>query len=91
MIGLYAKALAALLGGIATWGVTASEDGISAPEWFGLVGVIGTAVAVFAIPNTVDDPEAVEDEGAGELRLILCIAAGILLVWLLFAWLGDPR
>lgn len=56
MSGLYAKALAALLGGIATWGVTASEDGISSPEWFGLVGVLGTAVAVFAIPNRDDQP-----------------------------------
>lgn len=71
-MSLYAKALAALLGGIATWGVTASEGGIDAAEWFGLLGVIATAVAVFAVPNSTPD-----DEGAVSLSGVMTIALGI--------------
>ena len=36
-----------------------------------------------------EPPDA--QEGAGEVRLILCIVAALFLTWLLFAWLGDPR
>jgi hypothetical protein len=47
-----AKAIASLLGGVAAWGVTASTDNaITLPEWFGLVGVLGTAFAVWVYPN----------------------------------------
>lgn len=48
----YAKALAALLGAIGTWGATAAQDGISSVEWFGLVTALGTALAVYGVPNT---------------------------------------
>ncbi len=52
MIGLIAKAIAGLLGGVSVWGATAAPDGIDGAEWFGLLAVLGTAVAVFAVPNT---------------------------------------
>lgn len=53
----YAKALSALAGGVATWGYTATADGvISLQEWFGLFGVVGTALAVFGITNDKSAP-----------------------------------
>lgn len=49
----YAKAVAALLGTISTWGVTAiADEGINGIEWFGLLGALGTIAAVYGIPNT---------------------------------------
>lgn len=51
----YAKAFAALLGAIGTWGVTAFEDGSATnAEWFGLLVAVGTAVAVWATANERD-------------------------------------
>lgn len=46
-----AKAIAALLGAVGTWGMTAASDGIQSIEWFGLLVALGTVVAVWAIPN----------------------------------------
>lgn len=54
----YTKAIVALLGGVSAWGITASTDNaIDLAEWFGLVGVLSTALAVYAFPNkeTVDN------------------------------------
>lgn len=48
----YIKTISALLGGISAWGITAIADGaISPAELFGLLGVFGTALAVFHFPN----------------------------------------
>lgn len=48
----YAKAIAGLFGAISAWGVTAiAEGGIDGAEWFGFLGVLGTVIAVYAVPN----------------------------------------
>lgn len=55
----YVKFFSALFGGIATWGYTAaSEGGIDTAEWFGVLAVLGTALAVFQFPNTPPEGEA---------------------------------
>jgi hypothetical protein len=78
-MGLYAKAIAALLGGIATWGVTAATDNaISLVEWFGLVGVVGTAIAVFAIPN-----KPVEEDGHYDAPGVIVTVAIAIIVFLI--------
>lgn len=65
----YVKFFSALFGGIATWGYTAaSEGGIDASEWFGVLAVLGTALAVFQFPNTPPageprDPDMSEQAG----------------------------
>lgn len=54
----YLKAIAALLGGIAGWGITATTDGvISMTDWFGLVAVFATALGVFAVENAPAEAE----------------------------------
>ena len=49
----YAKSLAALLGALATWGITAAEDEryTQVELWGGLLA-LATALAVWAVPNT---------------------------------------
>lgn len=47
-----AKAIAALLGAVSVWGITAMEDSaVTGVEWFGLVAALGTVFAVWAVPN----------------------------------------
>jgi hypothetical protein len=68
----YLKFVSALLGGVATWGYTATTDhGIDAGEWFGLLGVLATALAVFQFPNTPpagqpSDPNISETDPQGD-------------------------
>lgn len=63
------KTVAALLTGIATWGGTALADGeISSVEWFGLVGVVASVIAVFGVSNSAppgeeDHPDVSEQPG----------------------------
>lgn len=53
---LYMKFIAALLGGVSSWGVTAAADGrFDLVEWFGLLGVIATALVVRQVTNK--DPD----------------------------------
>lgn len=53
----YAKAIAAFLGSLATWGVSAGADGnYSQVELWGLAGVVATVLATYAIPNKPSDP-----------------------------------
>lgn len=48
----YAKALIALLGALATWGITAAEDNTyTQVEWWGAVLAASTALGVYAWPN----------------------------------------
>lgn len=54
----YVKTITALLGTVGTWGITASDGGISSQEWFGLVVALATAVGVYALPNTSKAPVA---------------------------------
>lgn len=47
----YIKAIAAVLGAIATWGITVAADGvIDLQEWFGLLAALSTGLLVFASP-----------------------------------------
>lgn len=63
----YVKSISALLGGLATWGYTAAEDGnIALAEWFGVLGVLATALAVYQFPNTPPAGEG-SDPGVSEL------------------------
>jgi hypothetical protein len=51
----YAKALAAILGAVGTWGTTAAADGqITSQEYFGLLLAISTALVVYVLPNKND-------------------------------------
>lgn len=63
----YTKSIAALLGAVGTWGTTAAQDGITQAEWFGLLIALGTALGVWALPNTNPDgpadPEISERDG----------------------------
>lgn len=48
----YAKALAAIIGALSTWGTTAAADGhYSQVEMWGLCGVALAGLAVYQIPN----------------------------------------
>jgi hypothetical protein len=47
----FRKALAALIGGVPSWGVVAQVDGIDRVELWGLVGVVATALLVWIVPN----------------------------------------
>ena len=47
---LPAKAVAALLSAVGTWGLTASVGGISIQEYFGLLIALGGAYAVYLTP-----------------------------------------
>ncbi|HWH01936.1 MAG TPA: hypothetical protein VNV66_22070 [Pilimelia sp.] len=86
----YTKALAALLGAVGTWGVTAAEDGsIVLGEWFGLLVALGTALGVYALPNVapgVREPhvsETAPDDGAiapVEAALLVFILVVVLVV-----------
>lgn len=54
----YAKAIAAALLAVSTWGATAaSEGGVDAVEWFGLIGALATVIGVYAVPNSPDPPD----------------------------------
>lgn len=44
------KSIAALMVGIPAWGAAAQSGGITAQEWWGLVGVVATIVAVWLSP-----------------------------------------
>lgn len=54
----YIKTIVALLGTVGTWGITASDGGISSQEWFGLVVALATALGVYALPNVTKAPVA---------------------------------
>ena len=51
----FRKALAALIGGVPSWGVVAQVDGIDLVELWGLAGVVATALLVWLVPNDPPD------------------------------------
>lgn len=79
----YRKSIAALLGALSTWGIASYEGGYSQGEWWALVGVVGTVVAVWGIPNDTPAGEApapgVSERGYGAVELVV----GVLLVLIL--------
>ena len=68
----YAKAIVALLGAVATWGITAAEDGVyTQVELWGALLAVVTAVGVYAYPNDRPsdepyDPDISEREPAAD-------------------------
>ena len=49
----YSKAIVALLGGIASWGLTAGADSqYSSVELWGLLAAVATGIGVYAKSNT---------------------------------------
>ena len=55
----YAKALVALIGAVATWGITAADDGVyTQVELWGALLAAVTAIGVYAYPNErpADEP-----------------------------------
>lgn len=87
----YAKTIAAILGAISTWGITAGADGgYDQVEMYGLLGAIATVLAVYGVPNNppADQPADpnVSEQGASLLDVVLALAAVALVVWLLLAF-----
>lgn len=84
----YAKAIAALLGAIATWGVTAASDSrYDQAELWGLLGVIATAALAFQVPNDPPVGEAADphmsERGVTVLEVtFLVVAACVVLLTL---------
>lgn len=53
---VYLKAILAALGAVATWGITAGADGnYTDVEWYGLLGALVAALAVYAVANGADE------------------------------------
>lgn len=88
----YSKTIVALLGALATWGITASEDGAySQTELWGAVLALATAAGVYAWPNTPPageprDPSMSEqaDHGHADAAGLAVIAAVAILVVLAY-------
>lgn len=83
----YTKTIIALLGGISAWGVTAVSDGsnISAAELFGLLGVIATALGVYAFPNK----EGLDETGSAEIVWMIVGAVAIVVLLLVLGWVDT--
>lgn len=78
----YLKALIAVLGGVSTWGITAAADNaITQVEVFGLLGVLSTALAVFAFPNA--PVEEGDDAGHVDTGGLISLAIGLAIVLIL--------
>lgn len=74
----YAKSIVALLGALATWGLTASEDGVyTQVEIWGAVLALSTAAGVWLVPNEPDD----ERGGITVLEVCLVVIAVIFVLW----------
>jgi len=81
----YAKAYAALLGAIATWGITAAPDYTQTELW-GLLGVVATGLAVRQTTNVEPEAPAAEPEaGYGLIELAVGVVVLLILIVVLFA------
>lgn len=78
----YLKAIISILGGVSTWGITAAADNaITQVELFGLLGVLSTALAVYAFPNApAEGEEPAGDGGHVDLVGLLVLAVGLIVV-----------
>lgn len=84
-ISEWRKALAAAVLGVPAWGVVAQVDGIEPVEWWGLAGVLATALVVWLVPN--EAPE--HDKGAVDWPAVALVAIAIVVV--LWAFGEVPR
>lgn len=91
----YMKTIVAILGAISTWGITAAADeGITSVEWYGLLGALAAALAVYGAPNTpprgeVADPNMSEqDPERGQIDPLYALVLVVVIV-VLFLLLKD--
>lgn len=85
-IAEWRKAIAAAVLGVPAWGVVAQVDGIEPVEWWGLAGVLATALVVWLVPNSEAGPFELDDRGQTTNRLVLvllCVALFLFILWLL--------
>ena len=91
----YSKAIIALLGALATWGLTAAEDNVyTQVELWGALAAVVTAVGVYAWPNDAPtgqpaDPDVSERGHAdlGSLAVVALISAAVTII--LLVTLGE--
>jgi hypothetical protein len=86
-----AKAIFALIGAVATWGITAAEDGVyTQVELWGALLALATAVGVFVVPNRPPDGQpsdpsvSEQDPQRGAVAIIeICfvVIAAIFVLW----------
>jgi hypothetical protein len=90
MMTRYSKTIVALLGALATWGVTAAEDNTyTQVELWGALLALATAAGVYAFPNRPPAGEPsdplISEQGHGTVELVTCVAcvvsAVVLLAW----------
>lgn len=86
----YAKAIVALLGAVATWGITAAEDNAySQVELWGALLAAVTALGVYAWPNQppsgrqADPGISEQDAGHGQVDTLTVVLTVAVLVVLL--------
>lgn len=90
----YAKAIIALLGALATWGITAAEDEVySQVELWGALLACVTAFGVWAWPNKppaghARRPDQSEQAGHADVSLIVGLLIAAVLLVLLLKLLG---
>lgn len=59
----YAKAIIALLGALATWGITAAEDNMyTQVEMWGAILAVSTAITVYLVPNKAPRTDPLTNE-----------------------------
>lgn len=82
VIAQYRKTLAAIIGAVVTWGLTAQSDGIDGAEWWGLAAILATALGVYQAPNEPleDSERGAVEPGSFALGIILGIVLGFL-IW----------
>lgn len=89
----YSKTIAAILGAISTWGITAAADeGINAVEWYGLLGALAAVLAVYSVPNKppADEPAdpSMSEQGQTSIVVVAALVAAAVAV-LVVALLND--
>ena len=81
----YWKTIIAVLGGISSWGITASADNdITQVELYGLLGALATALAVYGIPNSPPSGEPADpnmsERGAIDNSTVVAISIVVIAV-----------
>lgn len=80
----YRKTLAALVGAVLTWGVTAQDGGIQSQEWWALAVAAATTLGVFGVSN---EPTGEDAEGGQSVIHVL----GVIFLVLIVFWLLNGR
>ena len=91
----YSKTIIALLGALATWGITASEDGVyTDQEWWYCLLALATAAGVYLVPNNPPEGEPADPDiserghaDLGSLAVVALISAAVTII--LLVTLGE--